>query len=177
MENHIHYITIRLLGDSERPLLAGLVDKLGHNFDAAYFDGCFEKQQAGTLDIYMALYRGEPAGYCLLNWQPKYGLFQKLGIPEIQDLNVVRALRRKGIGTSMISYCEDKARQKGNHQIGIGVGLGSSFGAAQRLYVKMGYVPDGSGVTYDRKQLAYGDLRPNDEQLCLMMLKSLGREA
>ena len=57
--------------------------------------------------------------------------------------------------------------------MGIGVGLYTSYGAAQRLYCKMGYVPDGNGVTYDRKLLAAGEFRPLDDQLCLMMIKDL----
>ncbi len=31
----------------------------------------------------------------------------------------------------------------------LGVGLHSGYGAAQRMYVLRGYVPDGSGVWYE----------------------------
>lgn len=30
----------------------------------------------------------------------------------------------------------------------LGVGLHSGYGSAQRMYVKRGYIPDGSGVWY-----------------------------
>lgn len=57
--------------------------------------------------------------------------------------------------------------------MGIAFGLHSSYGAAQRLYIKLGYIPDGQGATYDRKQIAYGDFKPVDDDLCLMLMKAL----
>ena len=36
----------------------------------------------------------------------------------------------------------------------LGVGLHSGYGSAQRMYVKRGYVPDGSGVWYQDKTYA-----------------------
>lgn len=173
-ESGTNYIAIRELGHGESAVLDALVDKLGHKKDAQYFERCFERVAEGTLAVYVASYKGEDAGYCLLNWEPKYGLFKTLGLPEIQDLNVLRELRNKGIGTALIRYCETLAREKSFESMGIGVGLHSSYGAAQKLYMKLGYVPDGNGITYDRQQLAFGDLRPNDDLLCLMMIKRLG---
>ena len=49
----------------------------------------------------------------------------------------------------------------------------SGFGAAQRLYCKLGYIPDGNGVTYDREAVRAGDMRAVDDLLCLMMVKAL----
>ena len=37
----------------------------------------------------------------------------------------------------------------------------------------LGYVPDGSGATYDRLTVAGGEIRPVDDNLCLMMIKAL----
>jgi GNAT superfamily N-acetyltransferase len=172
-ESAANHIAIRVLDHGESNVLYALVDKLGHNKDLAYFGRCFERVGEGTLAVLIAAYQGVDAGYCLLNWEPKYGLFKTLGLPEIQDLNVLRELRKKGIGTALIKHCENLAREKSFESMGIGVGLHSSYGAAQKLYMKMGYVPDGNGITYDRQQLAFGDLRPNDDLLCLMMIKTL----
>jgi hypothetical protein len=57
--------------------------------------------------------------------------------------------------------------------MGIGVGLHRAFGAAQRLYIRLGYIPDGNGITYDRLQIAPGEFRPVDDDLCLIMVKEL----
>lgn len=124
-------------------------------------------------EILIASENDYDAGYCILNWQPKYAYFRHLGIAEIQTLVVDSTLRRRGIASALIACCEDKARAAGHKQIGIGVGLHSGFGAAQSLYVKRGYVPDGQGVTYDREIVAGGEFRPVDDQLCLMMIKAL----
>lgn len=150
-----------------------LVEKLGFSVERDYYERCLERQKSQELQIVMAFLAGEPAGYCILNWQPKYAYFKKCGLPEIQDLNVLREYRKQGIGKAIIQFCENEVRKNGYDEIGIGVGLDGGFGAAQRLYVKSGYIPDGVGVTYDRIQVGAGEFRPIDENLSLMMTKKL----
>lgn len=153
--------------------LEALAEALRLPREPGLFERYFELQAQGEREILLASADESDAGYCLLNWNPKYGFFRAQGLPEIQDINVVHALRRKGIASAMIRYCEDRARAKGLKQMGIGVGLDFSFGPAQILYIKRGYVPDGNGITYDRKQIAPGEFRPLDDQMCLMMVKDL----
>lgn len=141
--------------------------------DDDYFTKLLEAQAEGRLEFLNASYEGELCAYGVLNWQPKYGLFKKLEIPEIQDINVHPGHRRRGIAQGFITRCEDMARERGFKEMGIGVGLHSRFGPAQRLYVKMGYQPDGQGINYDRMAVVPGEFRPIDDQLCLMMVKSL----
>jgi GNAT superfamily N-acetyltransferase len=141
--------------------------------DADYFDQCLDKQECDAAVLYLAQIGDHDVGYALLNWRPKYSLFKSLNIPEIQDLNVLRAYRQNGYAAQIVGHCEHRARDKGYADIGIGVGLNRSFGAAQRLYTKLGYRPDGQGISYDRKPLDIGEMRPNDGQLCLMMIKAL----
>lgn len=135
--------------------------------DKAYYEDCFDRE----IDVIIAVLEDKPVGYALLNWEPKYGYFKVHDLPEIQDLNVLKDYREQGIGRKIIEFCEVLVRRKNVGEMGIGVGLDSSFGAAQRLYIKMGYIPDGQGVSYDRKQLVRGDFRPIDDNLCLMMTK------
>ena len=73
----------------------------------------------------------------------------------------------------MIDYCENLARDKGYEHMGIGVGMDTSYGPAQQLYVRRGYIPDGNGLTYDRKPIAKGDFKPIDDDISLMMMKDL----
>ena len=141
--------------------------------DRTYYDRCLERQDAHEMDIVVAVRNQKTIGYGLLNWQPKYAYFKKQALPEIQDLNVVTMHRRQGVGRALITFCEQVVLQKGGGEMGIGVGLDSSFGAAQRLYSKMGYIPDGQGISYDRKQVTVGEFRPIDDNLCLMMTKKL----
>lgn len=148
-------------------------EALRHAADADYFIIQYEHQQAGRRIIVVARLESEVAGYCVLNWEPKYAFFKKMGFPEIQDLIVHPEYRRRGVASRLIAHCEGLARDRGLEYMGIGVGLHYSFGPAQRLYIRMGYMPDGNGVTYDRQQIATGEFRPVDDDLCLMMVKDL----
>lgn len=138
-----------------------------------YFPKSIELQEAGERLVLIAEYDGQDAGYCMLSWSPKYGFYRAHGYPEIQDLNVLPTFRNKGIASAMIAHCEGLAVQKGLKFMGISVGLTPSYGTAQRLYIKLGYVPDGHGVTYDRQTMSNGEIRPVDDEMCLMLLKHL----
>ncbi|MGB4106375.1 MAG: GNAT family N-acetyltransferase [Alphaproteobacteria bacterium] len=141
--------------------------------DPDYFEQQLTYVEEGARAVLIASMDGVDAGYCILNWQPKYGFFKANNIPEIQDLNVLRDFRRRGIATHIIGRCEAMAVKKGYGTMGISFGLDASYGAAQRLYVKLGYIPDGHGVTYDRRAVPFGEFKPVDDQLCLMMVKIL----
>ncbi len=157
-----------------RGAFMSLLDRYSDFADIAYYERCFERQDLGDLDLYIAAGGdGEFVGHCILNWVPRYALFKNLGIPEVQDLNVLSDYRRQGIGRKLVSFCEDRASEKGCDVMGIGVGLDQSFGAAQRLYARMGYIPDGMGVTYDRMAVGRGEFKPIDENLSLMMMKDI----
>lgn len=142
--------------------------------DDGYFETCFEKDCI----ILMATIQNDDdqrliLGFVVLNFEPKYNLYKKLEIPEIQDLNVLPNHRKQGVGTTLIHACEDIVEDQGIEKVGISVGLTSDYGAAQRLYTQLGYIPDGYGVTYDRAPVVHGDSHPVDDHLCLMMIKNL----
>lgn len=153
--------------------LAKLLYKNGIFREENYFLQCFNEYKKGNREFFIASQDNKIIGYCFLNYKPKYPLFKKLGIAEIQDILVLPEYRRKGTATNLIKYCEDFARKRNMSQIGISVGVSSEFGTAQILYAKLGYIPDGNGVSYDRESVKNGEFRPVDENLCLMMIKQL----
>lgn len=155
------------------PILWGMIHTLGAAKDAGYFEHVLERQAKGDLTLYLLFAEGQAAGYGILNWQPKYPLYRKLEIPEVQDLNVLPAFRRRGFAAALIGHCEDLARRSGKTQMGIAVSVHGSFGPAQRLYFKLGYAPDGTGVTYDRSPVDFAAFKPVDDQLCMMLVKDL----
>lgn len=159
---------IRQASEGDIPSLYILYDILGKK-DDGYFEACFEKE----CFILIASQNKKDVGFGVLNFEPKYNLYKKLDIPEIQDLNVIPAARGQGIAIALMEAFENIARDQGAEQIGVSVGLNKSYGAAQRLYAKLGYIPDGYGVTYDREQVS--DLKPYpiDDELALMLLKEL----
>jgi len=123
-----------------------------------YFEKCFAEQKDGNRNILVAELSGRLIGYVQLNWTPLYSTFRRLDIPEVQDLNVVPEERGQGIGGRLVDVCEEIVRKAGRSEIGISVGLCQSYGAAQRLYIKKSYVPDGAGVCYDDVPLRAGEL-------------------
>lgn len=56
--------------------------------------------------------------------------------------------------------------------IGIGFGLYASYGTAQRLYTKRGYIPDGRGLMYDNLPAVPGSQVRVDDELTLYLTKS-----
>lgn len=144
--------------------------------EVGYFEEAFEEQEDGKRLILLAFIDGTLTGYVHLNRFPKYAPFRRLGISEIQDLFVIPAFRRQGIGEKLVSACEQYAVSDGATELGIGVGVAGNFGAAQRLYMRMGYIPDGAGVVFDREPMTEGAMKPVDDRMCLMLLKTLSLE-
>ena len=95
------------------------------------------------------------AGYVTLLWTPAYEPFRTEGLPEIQDLNVLPHVRRLGIAKQLLEAAEALATTRSD-AAGIGVGLHSDYGPAQRLYSKLGYVPDRLGIAYDAQTVGAG---------------------
>ena len=75
-----------------------------------------------------------------LQWVPDYRPFAERQIPEISDLNVLPSHRRQGIGNALLDRAESAASAR-SEVVGIGVGLYSAYGAAQRIYVRRGFLP------------------------------------
>ncbi len=146
---------------------------MGHVTEEHYFIDSWEEQQEERRVVLVAELDGSIAGYVHYNRRPQYQPFRSLRIPEIQDLYVDHKFRRMGIGRALIAACEELARADGMQEIGIGVGVGSNFGNAQKLYVGLGFVPDGAGAVFERAPISVGEVRPVDDRLCLMMFKSL----
>lgn len=168
-------IVIRKAADADVPALDTLARGMGQAHEAGYFTRCLQEQAEGRRQIFLALddATGMLAGYVQLNDYPLYAPFRRFGMPEIQDLNVLPDYRQRGIGARLVAYCEEVARAAGKAEIAISVGLHASFGAAQRLYVRAGYVPDGAGIAYDDVSVRAGEMRPIDDNLTLKMTKSL----
>lgn len=157
--------------------LEAFAQDIKHSGGDGYYVLQYEFQQKGDRELLVA-WSGtgadrRVAGYVVFNRDPKYAMFRKLGIPELQDLIVHPDYRRQGIARMMIVHCEDLARSEGAEHVGIGVGLDPSYGAAQQLYMRLGYVPDGNGVSYDRMPINKGEVWAIDDDLSLMMVKAL----
>src|SRR5436189_2176123 len=110
------------------------------------YERYFEENETGGRVTLVAFLGGDVVGYTNILWQSYYEPFQRDGIPEINDLNVVEEYRNQGIATSLIRECERLVHEAGNPVIGIGVGLTPVYAPAQHLYPKLVYISDGRGV-------------------------------
>ena len=120
----------------------------------------------------VAEFKGKVAGYINLIWNPTDGAFAGMGIPEVYDFGVFEKYRRHGIGNVMMDVVEDLAKSKCD-KICLGVGVANAYGSAQRMYVKRGYIPDGTGVWYQNKVCPQYTPCNNDDDLVLFLLKEL----
>jgi ribosomal protein S18 acetylase RimI-like enzyme len=143
-------------------------------FHANEWADIFSAIESQQRDLFVLRKNAQIIGYVTLNYQPKYALYRRLNIPEIQDLYIGPEFRRQGYATILLGHCEATAQKRGASEIGISVSVGAEFGVAQQLYIARGYNVDGNGVTYNREIVKRGGSRPIDENLCLMMLKALG---
>ena len=90
----------------------------------------------------------------------------------VGPLAVLPEFQGKGVGSALMDAAEAVAARYAD-AVYLGVGLHEGYGSAQRLYVKRGYIPDGTGVWYGEKVCPqYGDCR-NDDSLVLYLSKQL----
>ena len=131
------------------------------------------EQRDGIRRPLVAVEAGAIVGYVGLLWRSHYPPFADAGVPEVSDMVVATAWRRRGLGGQMIAECERRARAVGCKTMGIGVGLYADYGAAQRLYARLGYVPDGRGVSYNNAPTVPGQSYRLDDDLILFLTKPL----
>ena len=166
-------ITLKTLSPSD-------LDVFHESFKGTYlsdrFD-LFKKYLKEHLDktryVLLACYNAKIVGYVTLQYVSEYENFKKDNIPEIVDFNVVPCFRRSGIGRKLLKRIEYIAKESGYDQVGIGVGLYDDYGVAQRLYVKMKYIPDATGVHYDKKPVKAGTKVTVDDSLAIYFTKKL----
>jgi len=163
----------------ESPLLVELWREAfrNHNYHRPdeYYTRCMEENRSGERVTLLALVEGRLAGCAHLKYQSEYPPFAERGIPEINDLNVFPAYRRQGIADRLLAEFETIAARSGP-EIGIGVGLFASYGAAQRLYCRRGYLPDGLGVSYEGRLVEPGEMVRVDDDLNLFFTKRLSAD-
>ena len=146
---------------------------LGWNKPASQYERYLQEQEAGRRVVLVAFVDAAFAGYLNVVWESGYTPFREENIPEIQDFNVLPPLRQQGIGTRLMEAAEQQIVERGFSVVGIGVGMTPDYGAAQRLYVRRGYVPDGRGLTTHERTVVYGESVVVDDDLALYFTKRL----
>ena len=167
---------IKSFSASEIPIIVDAFGRANWPKPASIFETYLQEQLTGARLVWVAYVNDQFAGYVTLNWQSQYESFAAARIPEIMDLNVLPPFRKVGVGSMLLDIAEKEAAIKSD-VVDIGVGLyggpDGGYGAAQRLYIKRGYIPDGKGVTYNYQPSIPGNSYPLDDNLVLWFTKKL----
>ena len=137
-----------------------------------HFSGHVERQA----ETFLAWVEGHLAGYLTLRWESNNPRFREQNIPLIHHLGVFPQYQRRGIASRLMDVAEQRIATRAT-QAGIVVGLFDSYGPAQRLYMKRGYVPDGQGACRGQRPLREGEVVTIDHDLILWLTKDLSEIA
>ena len=166
-------LVIRNMEEADAQILTDEYTAQGWHSDVDYYLMRIREQAEGKCVALTAEFQGHPAGNEFLYLKANEGLFKGTNWPIIVDFNVLKKYQRKGIGSRMMDVAEQLAGQYAD-TVCLGVGLSREYGTAQRMYVRRGYIPDGSGVWYQDKQcVQYETVCTVDDDLVLYMAKKL----
>ena len=131
----------------------------------------FKEQESGEREVLVAEVEGALAGYITILSCAKQGPFAEI-YPELSDFNVFEPFQNQGIGNLLLEEAEKQVRLISD-KVTLGVGLHSGYGPAQRLYIKRGYIPDGTGVWYQNHPPAMNAVCEDIGELVLYLSKNL----
>ena len=131
----------------------------------------FLEQECGEREVLVAEVKGALAGYITILPYAKQGPFAEI-YPELSDFNVFEPFQNQGIGNLLLEEAEKRVKLISD-KVTLGVGLHSGYGPAQRLYIKRGYIPDGTGVWYQNHQPAMNAVCEDIGELVLYLSKNL----
>lgn len=166
-------LSITKLNSDDIDEIAMAFQSLGWNKTRAQYEKYLSEQEKNLRTIFVARLNGNFAGYTTLVWNSEYQPFADKNIPEIKDLNVLPVYRKQGVGRKLMDACETLARQNACKELGLGVGLVADYGSAQRLYSRLGYLPDGAGLHYGARAVSYNQQVTADDDLVLYLSKSI----
>ena len=129
----------------------------------------FLEQESGEREVLVAEIDGAVAGYITILSSAKHGPFAEV-YPELSDFNVFEPFHNQGIGNLLLEEAEKRVKLISD-KVTLGVGLHSGYGPAQRLYMKRGYIPDGTGVWYQNQPLEMNATIQNNDDLVLYLSK------
>ncbi len=172
MGKNLYNLSLQKIRKDHCQVISEAFSQQGWHKPKAQFETYLHYQEEGLRDIIIAELDGVFAGYLTILWQSDYIPFQKRGIPEIVDFNVLQKYQRLGIGSALMDEAERRMKAVSAYA-GIGFGLSQDYGPAQILYIKRKYIPDGRGLVQNSQPLQYGDLVTINDDLVFYLIKEL----
>ncbi|MFS9094351.1 GNAT family N-acetyltransferase [Streptococcus mitis] len=159
-----------------RNIIKSDIESLSHGFMNQGWPGreeilarYFLEQESGEREVLVTEIDGAVAGYVTILPSAKHGPFAEV-YPELSDFNVFEPFQNQGIGNLLLEEAEKRVKLISD-KVTLGVGLHSGYGPAQRLYMKRGYIPDGTGVWYQNQPLEMNATIQNNDDLVLYLSK------
>ena len=165
-------LALRQLLPSDTADISAAFALLGWNKPASQYERYLDEAALGIRTTIIARLDRAFAGYVTIKWNSDYPVFRDATVPEVQDLNVLPDFRRRHIGSRLMDEAEKMIVAR-SRVAELGVGFDPEYGAAQRLYVLRGYVPDGKGGTSHDVRVKWGDSVRVDDGLVLYFTKTL----
>jgi len=164
-------IKIKLLSAADILSIEAKPSFLNFNAPAPYFEKLLAAQKKGEIVFLVAHVGNVIAGFVYVKWWADYPPFAEQNIPEIRDLRVMAEFRRRGVATALMDEAERRIFKRSMFA-GLGVGLYTDYGPAQKLYIKRGYIPDGRGLMYHNHAVSPGRDVFVDDDLLLFLTKT-----
>ena len=163
-----------------RNMIKSDIESLSHGFMNQGWPGreeilarYFLEQESGEREVLVVEIDGAVAGYVTILPSAKHGPFAEV-YPELSDFNVFEPFRNQGIGNQLLERSRKTSQSFVSSKVTLGVGLHLGYGPAQRLYIKRGYIPDGTGVWYRNQPLEMNATSQNNDDLVLYLVKEFG---
>ncbi len=173
---------MRIVSPVIRPLIETDIPKIVSRYSFPWstqedtqilWDSYYQEQNDGIRTVVVIEENQEILGYGSLLRKSECPFFVQKNIPEINAIWIDEDHRKKGLATALVKWLEKLACQEGYPQIGIGVGLYKDYGPAQKLYFKLGYSPEGNGITYKGESTIPGESYLLDDDLIFWLTKDL----
>lgn len=163
-------VRVRLMATADVASVAAAFAAQGWYKPQEQYMRYLEESDQGQRVVLLAERGGEFAGYVTVVWESDYPPFLAAGIPEIVDFNVLIKFQRQGVGTALLDEAERRIAER-SEVGGIGVGVTADYGAAQVLYVRRGYIPDGRGMAQAGRAVRHGEQVTVDDDLAVYFTK------
>ena len=133
------------------------------------FKTLYARQRMKKVNVYVAEFECKLLGYIVVSYETT---LKGEIIVHIEDMYVLPLFRKCGVGQSLLNYAEREIVRRYD-KVNASIGIGAAYGAAQRLFIKNGYMPDGLGVRFNGRILQEGANATNVRSLCLKFSKEL----
>ena len=165
-------VVIRKMSESDALIFYNKFLSQNWHPDINTYMNYYAQQEENKRIVLVAEYNSEIAGFINILPKADEGPFYGTDYPLLSDFNVFEKYQRNGVGSALMDAAESKTAEYSDTVV-LAVGLHSGYGSAQRMYIKRGYIPDGSGVWCNGK--CHGQYMPccNDDSLLLWFYKKL----